>query len=443
MKTRLKILLLRKVESWISTKMIQQEEETVAIGEQLFEASDVMATQVLDHVVDTEIDDDVGIVKELLSQFQEVPRLLISASEFGAKIHKPPDVKEKLLSDETLGNLRRVKELMGDVRFNLVPSKEDYIPLKNVVKLKHTRTGFLYGSYYAEQSCDCDDVKQLIHGGDMEYYMKHRGKSKQSRTDSVFKRNNHSNFANVVLKPSLMYFGFDGNGFCIDSNGKLLPPIKMLAEVMSGLFLLLKLGMRSKCKGDSLMKAVRDVLVAQRTVGDLANKWLLNTEDGTNRVIANEDMWSYMRSILKELCVAEFEVATKTVKKSLEGPMKRVLLNFVGKNILQTKLQNGMQALLHYGDWRGTSTTTICYFTSQVWNYALKAYFQRLFNVKIDKYAYWTWFMANMTFGETSGASWLRPQYKLSKFSSLRTIICKLVLIHENLIPSFLVTVSF
>ena len=38
MKTRLKILLLRKVESWISTKMIQQ---------------------VLDHVVDTEIDDDV------------------------------------------------------------------------------------------------------------------------------------------------------------------------------------------------------------------------------------------------------------------------------------------------------------------------------------------------------------------------------------------------
>ncbi|CAF2116565.1 unnamed protein product [Brassica oleracea] len=178
-------------------------------------------------------------------------------------------------------------------------------------------------------------------------------------------------------------------------------------------------------------------------------------------------MWSYMRSILKELCVAEFEVATKTVKKSLEGlcvitgriasccllrilvlayfisPMKRVLLNFVGKNILQTKLQNGMQALLHYGDWRGTSTTTICYFTSQVWNYALKAYFQRLFNVKIDKYAYWTWFMANMTFGETSGASWLRPQYKLSKFSSLRTIICKLVLIHENLIPSFLVTVSF
>lgn len=103
--------------------------------------------------------------------------------------------------------------------------------------------------------------------------------------------------------------------------------------------------------------------------------------------------------------------------------MKRVLLNFVGKNILQTKLQNGMQALLHYGDWRGTSTTTICYFTSQVWNYALKAYFQRLFNVKIDKYAYWTWFMANMTFGETSGASWLRPQYKLSKFSSLRTII--------------------
>ncbi|KAG2260291.1 hypothetical protein Bca52824_079585 [Brassica carinata] len=269
--------------------MIQQEEETVAIGEQLFEASDVMATQVLDHVVDTEIDDDVGIVKELLSQFQEVPRLLISASEFGAKIHKPPDVKEKLLSDETLGNLRRVKELMGDVRFNLVPSKEDYIPLKNVVKLKHTRTGFLYGSYYAEQSCDCDDVKQLIHGGDMEYYMKHRGKSKQSRTDSVFKRNNHSNFANVVLKPSLMYFGFDGNGFCIDSNGKLLPPIKMLAEVMSGLFLLLKLGMRSKCKGDSLMKAVRDVLVAQRTVGDLANKWLLNTEDGTNRVIASNE----------------------------------------------------------------------------------------------------------------------------------------------------------
>ncbi|CAN7066420.1 unnamed protein product [Brassica oleracea var. botrytis] len=147
-------------------------------------------------------------------------------------------------------------------------------------------------SLYAEQSCDCDDVKQLIHGGDMEYYMKHRGKSKQSRTDSVFKRNNHSNFANLVLKPSLMYFGFDGNGFCIDSNGKLLPPIKMLAEVMSGLFLLLKLGMRSKCKGDSLMKAVRDVLVAQRTVGDLANKWLLNTEDGTNRVIAVWDFFS-------------------------------------------------------------------------------------------------------------------------------------------------------
>ncbi|CAN6903023.1 unnamed protein product [Brassica oleracea] len=253
-----------------------------------------MIQQVLDHVVDTEIDDDIASTEKMAERIWE-PGLPTkeTASEFGAKIHKPPDVKEKLLSDETLGNLRRVKELMADVRFNLVPSKEDYIPLKNVVKLKHTRTGFLYGSYYAEQSCDCDDVKQLIHGGDMEeYYMKHRGKSKQSRTDSVFKRNNHSNFANLVLKPSLMDFGFDGNGFCIDSNGKLLPPIKMLAEVMSGLFLLLKLGMRSKCKGDSLMKAVRDVLVAQRTVGDLANKWLLNTEDGTSRVIAVWDFFS-------------------------------------------------------------------------------------------------------------------------------------------------------
>lgn len=58
--------------------------------------------------------------KELLSEFQDVPRLLVSTSEFGAKIHKPPDPDEKLLDDEALGKFRRVKELMADVRFSTV-----------------------------------------------------------------------------------------------------------------------------------------------------------------------------------------------------------------------------------------------------------------------------------------------------------------------------------
>ena len=39
-----------------------------------------------------------------------MPRLLVGASEFGAKIHKPP-VRNKLLGDETLGKFRGGKSL--------------------------------------------------------------------------------------------------------------------------------------------------------------------------------------------------------------------------------------------------------------------------------------------------------------------------------------------
>ncbi|KAG5392834.1 hypothetical protein IGI04_022797 [Brassica rapa subsp. trilocularis] len=78
--------------------------------------------------------------KELLSEFQDVPRLLVSAFEFGAKIHKPPDPNEKLLDDETLGKFRRVKVLMAEVSFDLVPSKEDCIILENEIKWKLRET---------------------------------------------------------------------------------------------------------------------------------------------------------------------------------------------------------------------------------------------------------------------------------------------------------------
>lgn len=78
--------------------------------------------------------------KELLSEFQDVPRLLVSAFEFGAKIHKPPDPNEKLLDDETLGKFRRVKVLMAEVSFDLVPSKEDHIILENEIKWKLRET---------------------------------------------------------------------------------------------------------------------------------------------------------------------------------------------------------------------------------------------------------------------------------------------------------------
>ncbi|KAG2323648.1 hypothetical protein Bca52824_016861 [Brassica carinata] len=52
--------------------------------------------------------------KELLSEFQNVPRVLVSVSEFGAKIYKPPDPNEKLQHDEILGKFRRAKELMAE-----------------------------------------------------------------------------------------------------------------------------------------------------------------------------------------------------------------------------------------------------------------------------------------------------------------------------------------
>lgn len=40
-----------------------------------------------------------------------MPRLLVGASEFGAKIHKPPVRNKKLLGDETLGKFRGGKSL--------------------------------------------------------------------------------------------------------------------------------------------------------------------------------------------------------------------------------------------------------------------------------------------------------------------------------------------
>ncbi|KAF3570851.1 hypothetical protein F2Q69_00061757 [Brassica cretica] len=49
--------------------------------------------------------------KELHLEFQDMPRLLVGASEFGAKIHKPPVRNKKLLGDETLGKFRGGKSL--------------------------------------------------------------------------------------------------------------------------------------------------------------------------------------------------------------------------------------------------------------------------------------------------------------------------------------------
>lgn len=139
-------------------------------------------------------------------------------------------------------------------------------------------------------------MKQLIRG-EMEYYMKHKWKSKLSETDSVFKINHHSNFAKSVLEPSLIDFSFDENEFCIGTHRV---PIKMPITVMSLPVVLLKHIVSNKCKGDNLVKAAQHVLVAQVSLlvkNELQDTKLLAASDTFHKRY-KEELWLFMKLTL-------------------------------------------------------------------------------------------------------------------------------------------------
>lgn len=106
--------------------------------------------------------------------FQDVPRLLVSASEFGAEFHKAPLPNEKLLCDETLGRFIGVKKLtatschsgvmLGWFSSVCVKSVTDENILVN--KLKVAETMKLVAG-----------LRQSIFAG-MKFYLKHKWRSR-------------------------------------------------------------------------------------------------------------------------------------------------------------------------------------------------------------------------------------------------------------------------
>jgi len=63
--------------------------------------------------------------------------------------------------------------------------------------------------------------------------------------------------------------------------------------------------------------------------------------------------------------------------------------------------------------WRGNMANVLRYFPTQALNFAFKDQFKRMFNYKVDKDGYWTWFAGNLASGGLAGATSLFFVYSL------------------------------
>jgi len=63
--------------------------------------------------------------------------------------------------------------------------------------------------------------------------------------------------------------------------------------------------------------------------------------------------------------------------------------------------------------WRGNMANVLRYFPTQALNFAFKDQFKRMFNYKVEKDGYWTWFAGNLASGGLAGATSLFFVYSL------------------------------
>lgn len=114
------------------------------------------------------------------------------------------------------------------------------------------------------------------------------------------------------------------------------------------------------------------------------------------------------------------------VSKTFAAPIERVKLLIQNQDSM---LKNGSLAEPYKGIgdcfskvikdegfgslWRGNLSNVIRYFPTQALNFAFKDQFKRMFNYKVEKDGYWTWFAGNLASGGLAGATSLLFVYSL------------------------------